>query len=402
MAIANTSHGNTKTSSTAATTSGAITTTAAIGETIVVAVGTVNTTSNAPTDSASNTYVQLGAITTNTERITFWGCLSNKGASPSVTCTFGSSRYGIAIATYTGVKGFNQNNTTTHTGGTTPATATLPNALNTGSWAIAAFVEKGTAAWSASTGNLRNNIAGAGTTTPGAAIVDNTTTTCAAATSATAWAGTIIELTSFFIQSITAVGAAINADVAKQSQIPLSAASSSFSGGIAKQIQIAFAAVSSALSAALTETFQAGGTLFHQSVTAVSSAFNGDLAKQTLAFLTATSTALKGAVTKQTLFSLAARAAAIDGSVAKQIGKLFSATATHLSAAVIKKTSVLLAAMSSAFSATENSTGLLFEAVGGATSSAFSGSLSAAKSALQIIGSWLGMGVKRAHRRRGR
>src|SRR5690348_14073976 len=171
MSIANTAHGNTKTSSTAATTSGAITTTAAIGETIVVAVGTVNTTSNAPTDTASNTYVQLGAIATNTERITFWGCLSSLGASPSVTCTFGSSRYGIAIATYTGVKSFKQSNTTTNTGSASPATATLPNALDSGNWALAAFADKGTVTWSASTGNLRNHVSGAGTTTPGVAIV---------------------------------------------------------------------------------------------------------------------------------------------------------------------------------------------------------------------------------------
>lgn len=205
MAIASTAHGNTKTSATATTTSSAITTTAAIGETIIVAVGTVATTSNTPTDTATNAYVQLGAISTNTERITLWGCLSNKSASPSITCTFGSSRYGIAIATYTGVFGFFQANTTTATGSTSPAHATLPSALQSGSWSLLGAANKGIATWSAgASSNLRNNIAGAGTTTPGAAIGDAITTTVNINESgANVWASTIIELLSQALPTLT-------------------------------------------------------------------------------------------------------------------------------------------------------------------------------------------------------
>jgi hypothetical protein len=215
MAISRTAHGATKTSATATTTSGAITVSALSGECIIVAVGTVATTSNAPTDNAtgsSNTYVQLGNISTNTERITLWGCLSSKSAVTAITCTFGSSRYAVAIDTYTGVLGFNQSNINTSSGSASPATITLPNALASGCWAVAAFANKGTATWSANTGNLRNNVAGAGTTTPGVAIVDNTATTCAATESAgNVWAGTAFELQDHVDVSVSATGNALTA-----------------------------------------------------------------------------------------------------------------------------------------------------------------------------------------------
>lgn len=201
ISISSPLHGANAGSTSAATTSGAITLAnggAVAGQTIVVAVATVGTTSNPPTDSFGNTYVKLGSSATNTEEITFWGCVRSGGAVTTVTCTFGNSRWGVAITVYNGVLAFEQDNTTTNTGSASPATATLPHAFRfAGSWSIAAFANKGTATWSTSTGNLRDNIAGGGTTTPGVAIVDNTTTTCAAAESASnVWAGTIIEMLS--------------------------------------------------------------------------------------------------------------------------------------------------------------------------------------------------------------
>jgi hypothetical protein len=208
VAIARTTHGGTVSSATANTTAN-VTVTAVTGETIIVAVGTVNTTSNAPTDNAtgsSNSYIQLGAIATNTERVTFWACLSSKSNVTTVTCTFTSSRYGIAVSTYTGAAGFNQGNTTTATGSASPATATLPNIVSNGGCAVAGMVNKGTATWSANAGgNLRDNVAGAGTTTPGAAIVDSIALagiqTCTANESASnVWAATIIEMYANLIQ----------------------------------------------------------------------------------------------------------------------------------------------------------------------------------------------------------
>jgi hypothetical protein len=201
MAIANTAHGNTQGSSTAAITSGAITTTAAVGETIIVAVGTIGTVSAVPTDTASNNYVQLGTFT-STATITLWGCLSNRGASPSITCTFGSSRYSIAIATYTGIFDFIQSNTITGSGTTSPLSMTLPKTLLTNDWALVAYAAEGTGTWALSSDNLRNNIAGAGSTTPGVAILDNTTTTVAATNSSLSnWAGTGLELAVLLVRA---------------------------------------------------------------------------------------------------------------------------------------------------------------------------------------------------------
>ena len=113
MAIANTAHGNTKSSATAGTSSGAIATTAAVGECIIVAVCTVNTATSTPTDTASNTYQQLGVAVVNTDRVILYGCLHNKSANPSITCTFTSSRYSVAISTFTGVVAFVPSNSTT-------------------------------------------------------------------------------------------------------------------------------------------------------------------------------------------------------------------------------------------------------------------------------------------------
>jgi hypothetical protein len=210
MAIARTTHGGAVTNTSATTTTQSVTVTAVTGEAIIVAVGTVNTTSNAPTDNAtgsSNTYVQLGSIATNTERITLWGCASSKSNVTSVTATYTASRASVAVSTYTGVAGFNQSNTTTGTGSASPGTATVPNTLNPGSVSLAGFANKGTATWSANAaGNLRDNIAGGGTTTPGVAIVDSIALadlkTCTVNESASnVWAGTIIELYSALLTS---------------------------------------------------------------------------------------------------------------------------------------------------------------------------------------------------------
>jgi len=202
MAIAETAHGNAVSNSTAAATEN-VTVTVAVGETVIVAVSTaLSVTANAPTDNAtggSNTYVILATEEGTTFRMTLFGCLHSKSAVTTITCTFSSSRNGIAVTTYTGVGSFNQSNTNKATGSTSPATVTLGTGLQSGSVTVGGFANDGTGTWSASTGNLRNNIAGAGSTSPGVAIVDtiaNGTTTVAAALSATTlWNAVAIEMT---------------------------------------------------------------------------------------------------------------------------------------------------------------------------------------------------------------
>ncbi len=198
MALANVARGATATSATA-TTSVTITpvTHPIAGDTIIVAVAVAASDSTvAVTDNASppNKYIIVAGPVLNTGQITMFASRNIANAPTTITVTFASSRYGIAIATYTGVGGFRQAKNT-GTGTTSPATETLANALLTSDWTLAAFGNKGTGTWGTSTGNLRNNVAGAGSTTPGAAIVDSTTTTAAATLSATTlWEGCAVEL----------------------------------------------------------------------------------------------------------------------------------------------------------------------------------------------------------------
>lgn len=224
MAIVWVNNSGTQASSgTAATTSGALGFGAAsIGDTIIVAVATVDpAASNAPTDNAtpsSNNYVQLGSVASNTERITFWGCLSSKSSVSSVTSTFSSSKWAVAIVRYTGVASFVQSNTTTNTGSASPATITIPSTPSTGHHIVAAFTNQGTGTWTTNgtNGTLRRNAAGGTSTSPGVAIVDTVTqgtSTCAATISAgPLWAGTVIELSDGNI-SVPTTGSSIASSI---------------------------------------------------------------------------------------------------------------------------------------------------------------------------------------------
>lgn len=300
MALAyKTGCGVTKTSSTAATTTGAMTlgsTGAATGETIIVAVGTVNTTSNAPTDNATpstNIYVQIATAVVNTEKITFWGCLSSKSAVTTVTATFTSSRYGVAVSVYQGVKSFSATNTKTATGGTTPATLTLSTALGSGNWTLMGGANKGTATWTANgaPSNLRDNIAGAGTTTPGACIVDSTTTTAAAATTSTAWAVTGVELFSFYTQALTAGMSTFAGTVPKQTTKVLAGGMSTFGGSLVKQAIKVLTAGMSTFAGALVASH-----VFIKNLTASMSTFAGSLTKLTSHVLTGSMSTFSGSL----------------------------------------------------------------------------------------------------------
>jgi hypothetical protein len=195
MAIAYANVGGTN-GSTSAGTSGVVTITGTVtvGMLLVIAVGLVGASPTSITDNSSggNNWYRIAPATTNTETITFYGCIV-KNVPTTVTANFASSRWGAVVEAYTGVAALSFPKGAA-TGAASPATITGTE-VATNNWQLAAFTNKGTATWSASTGNLRRNIAGGGTTTPGVAIVDNTTTTTAAAESASnVWAGCCVEL----------------------------------------------------------------------------------------------------------------------------------------------------------------------------------------------------------------
>lgn len=200
MAVSAVAKGGTFSSATAATTTPITLAGAgvpAVGDVMVVCVGTVNTAVSGVADNATgatNKYYQVGPTTLNTELVTvFVSTMTSITGLTTVTATHASSRRGSCCNVYTGAPQLSYPKGGA-TGAASPATITgtevVSNAMQVG-----CFVNKGTATWSASTGTLRQNIAGAGTTTPGACMVDNTTTTTAAAESASnVWAGNCIEL----------------------------------------------------------------------------------------------------------------------------------------------------------------------------------------------------------------
>lgn len=195
MAIAYANVGGTNGNTTAAT-SGVVTITGTVtvGMLIIIAVGLVGASPTSITDNSAggNNWYRLAPAVTNTETITLFGCIV-KSVPTTVTANFASSRWGAIVECYSGVAGMSFPKGAA-TGAASPATITGTE-VATNNWQLAAFTNKGTATWSASTGNLRRNIAGGGTTTPGVAIVDNTTTTTAAAeNAANVWAGCCVEL----------------------------------------------------------------------------------------------------------------------------------------------------------------------------------------------------------------
>lgn len=190
MAIANVAHGGTA-SNAVAQTSAAVTVSVATGDCIIVCVSLNGITPSGITDNAtggSNKYYMVSGPATNTGRVTMWVCPSSNSSVTTITVTFASSTFGVAVATYTGVQGFGQVKNST-TGSSTAPTASLAAALQTNNWQVAAMGDTASATtWSAATGNLRNNVSFA-------AIMDNTTNTTTATLSTTGlWATCALEL----------------------------------------------------------------------------------------------------------------------------------------------------------------------------------------------------------------
>jgi hypothetical protein len=215
MAIAYTNHGAAAASSTAATTTGAKAITAVAGDTIIVGVALASGGS-APTvtDSAGNTYTQQ-LTNSNTSGNWMFTARNVPGAVTSVTVSWtGSAKWAVTVDTYSGVMGFGLT-------GSAALTSAAPSVslagLGTGNWMVAVMMSNATTAtWSANVGNLRRNIAGASTSSPGSAIMDNTTTTCTATLSLSKqWATLGIELLSVApavsVQpTVAVVGQAVN------------------------------------------------------------------------------------------------------------------------------------------------------------------------------------------------
>lgn len=229
MSIAYAARGGTVQSTTAATT-GSVTVTASIGDTIIVAIALVGLAPTSVTDNAStpNIYTRIGAASSNTEEVVLFVSRNIAHAPTSVTATFPSSRFAIAVSTYTGVASFGRFAASAG-GATSPATIN-GSTQDANNWVVGAFANKGTATWGASTGNLRENVAGGGTTTPGAAIVDSgnqtsasgSVTVAATESAANAWAATYIELrssatpgTQAFDASATSITAGFNSTITK-------------------------------------------------------------------------------------------------------------------------------------------------------------------------------------------
>jgi len=172
MAIAYTNHGATKTSSTAAKTTGNIVITAAAGDTTLVAVALAAGTNPSISDSNFAIYTLLVGPITNTDTLWLFGLLAANGGPNSfinVTWTT-SSRYSVAIDTWSGVTGFGVTGSATGTSTSPLVVITLGQPAT--SWGAAAMLSAHTiATWSAAANNnLRQNIAGASTSTPGAAL----------------------------------------------------------------------------------------------------------------------------------------------------------------------------------------------------------------------------------------
>jgi len=170
------------------------------GDTVIVACATVNTAITAPTDDASggsNVYEAITSRITNTDSIQLWMCVNAKAATVvTMHCT--SSRLSCCVACYTGASTPGPGSSTTGSG---TALSLGTTQKNSASFIVTGFAHVGTGTFGApNTGNLRVQVGGAGTTTPGVAIVDNTGTVGTSITTSTtnsvsaAWAAASGEL----------------------------------------------------------------------------------------------------------------------------------------------------------------------------------------------------------------
>lgn len=194
------------TASTTASTTCTISITLTAGQTVLVGGLGVGNAVSSVADTLGNSYSSVAGPITNTVTSTIFGDLSiATGGATTITVTFASSSRRTCVALeYAGVIAFGQ--TATNTGSSTAPLVTLTT-QDANNFVVAVMTRQGTSTWSSNascttTCTLRNNQAGAGSTTPGQGSVDvakaaaGSTTNEATISVSGAWAAASIELRS--------------------------------------------------------------------------------------------------------------------------------------------------------------------------------------------------------------
>jgi hypothetical protein len=145
------------------------------GDTIVVAVGVVETTANYPvsaiTDDAGNAYSRriLGENASTFAEI--WTSQPNTAAAKSLTVTMsGSEKFAIVIAEYSGVRGFGSSHET-NGGAAVPPSSSLGTTVPK-SWVVGATSTSSATSYTAGLGTLRGSTNTTGGGDVGLALID--------------------------------------------------------------------------------------------------------------------------------------------------------------------------------------------------------------------------------------
>lgn len=169
------------------------------GDFIIVGIATVNTAVSAVSDTINTYRLAAGPITNGTSiRISVWCALAKTSTTiTTITATVGSSRRSMTASSYSGAVQPDDFEGT-FTGSATPITGSTITDDNN-NFAILVGGGQGTTTYAASVGNLRGNIAGGGSTTPGVFIADNTSATPASTTVSvtitnSTWSAAMMEL----------------------------------------------------------------------------------------------------------------------------------------------------------------------------------------------------------------
>ena len=190
--------------STATTTASATKTvaiTAVAGDTIIILGFSVGQAITGVSDTAGNVYGKLQSAVINTVAASCWGTAVGAvktSGSITITVTFAASvRNTVCAMQYSGALGYGH--TGTNTGTSTSPSLSITTQDNN-NFVVVGLTDEGTATWASSVGNLRENQAGPGSTTPGGAGLDNTSATPASVTNTAtlsvskAWAAIGMEL----------------------------------------------------------------------------------------------------------------------------------------------------------------------------------------------------------------
>ena len=195
----NASSGGSTSASTTGTCTNLVTT---VGDLILVCIGTINTTISSVTDSATpaNSYSPATIFIANASSVScqVWKAWAQSTATiATITATFGSSRWGMIAASYSGVPQTLDFAATNTSSSATPSLSVLTESNN--NWLVTGFGVRGSTSITQATGIIRTVRPGGGTTSPGIALVDLIRTVTGVDTNSititsAAWAATGIEL----------------------------------------------------------------------------------------------------------------------------------------------------------------------------------------------------------------